>query len=187
MLDTSTLTLQKAKIDHAVEALFTTAKGRKLTDEEQHELDGHEKSLAAIDKRIGEGKHDEDFAATFAKLTGTTDGDGRPLLIGRVGGGKSFGQRYVESEAFAWHGKTKATRFRQWDLESVEIERKALTEDPASGGAVVVPDYQRTIVPATLRSSSPICSRRARRRRMSCPSWWRRALPMRRRRSPRVA
>jgi hypothetical protein len=62
---------------------------------------------------------------------------------------KSFGQQFVESEAFGWLSKNP-NRPERWEPPGVEIPRAALarwalTEDPASGGALAVPDYQPTI------------------------------------------
>ena len=63
--------------------------------------------------------------------------------------GKSLGQQFVESAAFRYLTETKNHREPRWQSPSVEL-KTLLTEAPASGGALVAPDYLSRIEPFPL-------------------------------------
>lgn len=149
-----------------MKALMETAatEDRGFSDDEKKTYADLEKGLADVNKQIANFKRDDGIYAALDDLTGGGDKgvrksrDGR-ILVSRVDRVKTFGQLYIDSEAFKWHNdpKEKEKRGAKWDSPSVDLPREALarfaalTEDPASGGAVVVPDYQRTIVPGAIQ------------------------------------
>jgi HK97 family phage major capsid protein len=158
MIDMQTLTAKRDKLAFDAKQRLARAEqeNRPLTDDEQTQHDAEIKSLEDLGKKIAaeksrEDKHQEndEFHAALQALAGD-QGPSR-LVVSRVGGLKSFGQTFVESKAYKWLQETKATRSGQWTSEAVEIDRKALTEDPASGGGLVVPDYQRVIHPGPIQ------------------------------------
>jgi len=157
-MDMQVLQHREDKFLFDMKALMATAEQerRGFTDDERKQYADWERGLADVSKRIERLKGDESMLAAIDNLAGgpppsRTRRDGR-FVISRAAVLKSAGQYFVESEAFAWLAKTKATRSGTWTSDSVEVPRAALrlatlTEDPASGGAVVVPDYQGTIQP----------------------------------------
>jgi HK97 family phage major capsid protein len=153
------LQLEEDRLCLDLKALIDTARSedRGLTEDEKKTYAELEKKHASVNARRATSKRDDGMRAAIQELVGGGNGNGNSgLVVSRFGGMKSFGARFTESEAFAWLKKTKPTRSGQWTSPSTEIDRIALfatvTEDPASGGALVVPDYRPGIVPgATLR------------------------------------
>src|SRR3954452_5602519 len=113
MIDTSRpFTIQKAEIDHAVEALLTEAKGRKLTEDEQQALDAYALKLGGIEKRLQYDTSQKAFMEALNEAVG-----GRPngdpnnrIVLARGHEMKSAGQEFVESLAGKWLVEQKGER-----------------------------------------------------------------------------
>lgn len=161
-MDLHVLQQQEDKFLFDMKGLMESAEKdhRGFTDDEKKQYADFERGLSDVGKRIDKEKGDKGFFSELdAIMSGgrQTSKDGR-IIISRADTIKTFGQRYIESEAFGWLAKEKANRPQTWTSPSVEIPREALarfaalTEDPASGGALVVPDYQRTIIPGAIQS-----------------------------------
>jgi HK97 family phage major capsid protein len=148
-MDLQTLQTRQSKIVHDAEALLALAdrETRALTADEEKTYDGHVKSLEDVGKQIAKFKGDTDFMSQLDALTGEAARDGGRVIINRVGGRKSVGQLIIESEIGKWLTETKATRSGRWQSPAVEI-KATLTEDPASGGDLVVPHFLPGIIPS---------------------------------------
>jgi HK97 family phage major capsid protein len=149
-MNLDTLEVQHRKLTVNMSALLKKAdeESRGLTDVEEKSFADWQKEQSGLETQIKKLRSDGEFSQKLTALIGDQGEvkDAR-FVISRASTIKTFGQLYVESEAFKWHAQTKATRSGQWTSPSVELERKAaLTEDPASGGALVPPDRQAGIV-----------------------------------------
>jgi hypothetical protein len=166
-----------------IEAAKTADAGWTKDDETAHAADL--KAMEALEAQITKTKSDQDLLDDLDALTGHPSfGPAVRRATGQMAG-KSLGQQFVESQAgAALNAMAKAGWPRAWSSGSVEL-KATLTEDPASGGGLVVP--HRTSSPAHWRRRrSASCSLPARRRRESSHSCARRCSPTRRRRSPRA-
>jgi HK97 family phage major capsid protein len=91
---------------------------------------------------------DAEFAAPFEALERMAGG-GRSAAPRPGGPRLSLGEQFVKSEAFDWLQKTQHKRPDRWASPAVELTLHAatLTEDPASGGALIVPETRAGILP----------------------------------------
>jgi HK97 family phage major capsid protein len=128
---------------------------RDLTPDEQA---AHDREIAEITRLTSERARlaaDDDMMAVIEGLGRSDDvfaelqHGGTSRLTGRR---RSLGHQFVQNDAMAewlkrkpWHG-TGA-----WRSPAVELQAAVLTSDPASGGALVVPQYQPGILPTPLR------------------------------------
>jgi HK97 family phage major capsid protein len=135
------------------------AENRELTAEERAEVDG--KLTRARELR---GQIQSLEAANAARreidemLTSGQVGTG--AIVRRSDGAdrlglatlrKSLGQQFVESAAFEFMRAGKHRGGSQWSTEAVELEAATLTEDGASGGALVLPTQVGGIQPILFR------------------------------------
>jgi HK97 family phage major capsid protein len=120
---------------------------RGLSDDEKGEYARLEKSLTDTGGLIEKLRKDDELKQATQPFAGNGDMArfSTALRSALLPGRKTPGRVYVESEQF----KATATlrkRGAPWTGDGVEIARWALTEDPASGGGTVAPDFQ-PIVP----------------------------------------
>jgi len=132
------------------------AQRREMTAEEKQQIDAALKEAEAIQKRIDASKGERELIARLDKLTGGNR-DLRPGSTGapRKGTG-SIGAQFVGSEEYKTLIRGGMRRGASWSSGAIEcfdpypgyqMRATTLTEDPASGGKLLVPDYQPGILP----------------------------------------
>jgi HK97 family phage major capsid protein len=138
-----------------VNADGTKTTGRLMTDEEKQKIGAALAEAEAIQKRIDAAKGDADLIARLDKLTGT-GGPARPFSLGAAPfERRSIGQQFTQSPDFRDFIKSGAHRgSNAWTSPAIECYEPApsmygtlLSEDPASGGKLVVPQYLPGIQP----------------------------------------
>jgi HK97 family phage major capsid protein len=150
-------TQMRACEDHVVTPATATApevKGRLRTDEEKAAVQAILDEAKGLKARIDAAKNDSSMLAELDRLTAgmaAAPPTRQPRVPGR-GVIVSMGQAFIDSETYEWIKKTNGTRnSRGWtspssELPGLEMYAATLTSDPASGGALVVPDYRPGIV-----------------------------------------
>jgi HK97 family phage major capsid protein len=129
--------MQKAEIDHAVDVIFTEAKGRVLTDEEKQQLDGHAKKYAAIEKR----ESDERTRSAINEALGLASDTDSRIILARGREVKSAGQEFIESKAGQWFKENKGSVVANW-MQMPNVELKAtLLESGITGGPLTVSEF----------------------------------------------
>lgn len=120
--------------------------GRGLTAEENRELKALETAVDGMAQRLAGMDSDESMNAEIARLTGgmtsSEAGDGRGGGVpGRVASAKgSFGEQFLASDTFKWlKANRQSLPSGAWSSPSSELFAATLTEDPASGGQLVIP------------------------------------------------
>lgn len=139
----------KAKADKVMRA--AEAENRLLSDEERTQVQQHlDEAKAAHDKIVrAEGdaslraKFDEfNQAAAQRKATGQ-----ETVTRERSRGAKSLGQQFVDSPTYAAIQRGEFRGRQGWSAGAIELEATLLTEDPASGGDLILPAYQPGVLP----------------------------------------
>lgn len=129
-------------------------KGRLMTADERGAIQKIIDDANGIRGRLAEAKGDEALAQQIEKLTaGMTPKDAqetRRVVI------KSLGQQWTESDAGKFFFEKRHQGTRNWaspvaELQPPERYATTITEDPAVGGALIVPDYRPGIIPLTFR------------------------------------
>jgi HK97 family phage major capsid protein len=153
IMDLQTLTAKQDKLLLDAKALYAKAEKAggfgdddgKRYDELLKEAEGTGKSIAALKARQSDQELQHEFG-TFEKHP-----DFAPAVQRAVGlsARKSLGQEFAESAAGKWLAETKGVRPSAWRSPVVEL-KATLTEDPASGGALVVPQFRPGVVPTPL-------------------------------------
>jgi HK97 family phage major capsid protein len=139
--------LQKAKL------ILDTAEReqRALTEAEEKVHASLLAELEAIGQRLERHDDDASMSAAIDRVTGgraTTGGNGHGAGGVPRASGLSWGEQVVRHEAFAQFLKAGGHRTTgTWTSPSVELQGATITEDPASGGGLVLPDVQPGIVP----------------------------------------
>lgn len=117
---------------------------RALTDEEKQELTALEKELDGLAARIAQTESD---AAMMTELDRIRGGPGRPRPSASTHG-KSWGEIFVAATAdFFKQGGHRTPGAWSSPAAIVPLLATTITEDPASGGALVLPDVPPGIVP----------------------------------------
>lgn len=113
---------------------------RELTAEERTKIDGYLATAREQRDKIAAASSASDVRAELAAMI-----EARATLVNHGGnpgaltrGFKSLGQQYVESEAMAYI-KAGHAKGSSWSTPPVELQAATLTEDPASGGKLLVP------------------------------------------------
>lgn len=138
----------------AIAALLTQqstladSENRERTEDERKDVEKLLAEARTLRSRVDRGRADANLTEEIEKLTAgaqpqTTAAPARAT--------KTIGRQFIESEAFAWLKKTRGSRMGAWSTPSVELIAATLTSDPASGGALVVPDYRPGIVAIAFR------------------------------------
>lgn len=154
MFDQHTAELKRDRLALQCRAMFAKAEhdgNRDLTADETKQHDEYVKEIEALGKSLSKIKSDQGFAEQLEALTGTpaTDRTSR-IVIARGREVKSIGQQFAEHEAYdAWRRDARHRSHEHWISPVIEV-KAVLTEDPASGGGLVVPDYQVGIIPRPL-------------------------------------
>jgi len=134
--------------------------GRTMTDEERAEINSILADAEAVQKKIDGMRSDDALLARVNEITGgqasrTPAGDdGIPRRDRR-----SIGQQFVQSAEYkAWLASGAHRRSGNWSSPSIEcadatitLYGTTLTEDPASGGALIPPQILPGIIPLPQR------------------------------------
>jgi HK97 family phage major capsid protein len=140
----------EAKKQEGLTLLAKTAKlaeddDREMTDEEKAAIQAITSEGAALKDKIARLKGTEAINEQLNQLTASALTRPAPRVL------KSLGEQFVTSEAYDFFRKGGHRSQSAWRSPSAELFLAAtLTEDPASGGALVLPDQQPGIV-ATLQ------------------------------------
>ena len=134
--------------------------GRLLTDDETAECQRMLNVVADLDTQIARAQSTGDMLSTLERLTGepTRPAAGPTPRLSRASLGMLFAMN-ADYRAFIQAGAHRRTG--AWTSPAVEAARwpspyqpfqaTTITEDPASGGALVIPDYQVGLVPLPTR------------------------------------
>ncbi|MCL4848738.1 MAG: phage major capsid protein [Acidobacteria bacterium] len=130
------------------------ADDRELTAEERETAQERLDAAKAIHDQIaaaeGDAKLVEQLKA-FNEAAGTrttSPADASPAHGKRP---KSLGHQFVESAAYDFIRQGKHHGRTGWSTGAVELQAATLTSDPASGGDLILPDYQAGILPLLFR------------------------------------
>jgi len=128
-----------------------TVSGRLMTDAEKAAIQAIIDDANGIKAQLEKAKGTEALQAAINNLTaGMSDSD---AAVVRRDVRKSLGQQWVESDAGQYFIKKRHQGTRNWASPVAEIfdpqkiYGTTLTENPASGGKLIVPDYQAGILP----------------------------------------
>jgi len=154
-----------AKRDEGLALLKATTtlaetENRLMTDDERRKIQAITDDGLAIKARIARVKGDEQMMADLDRLI-TLASPPPPTLPGSNGHGKralSWGEQWIASEAGTFHKNAGHRTAAQWRSPSLELNwptgyggapdiRAVLSTDPASGGALIIPQYMPGILP----------------------------------------
>lgn len=135
---------------------------RELSEDENQAVAGDEKVLADLERNEG-------LSAAMDALSGGKDfnrlsGNGNRMVLTSMVTRQSLGAQFISHpEIAAWLKNPNLRGTGSWRSPSIELMAATLTEDPASGGSLVVPQYlpgvlptpQRPIVMSELFASGP--------------------------------
>jgi HK97 family phage major capsid protein len=107
--------------------------GRELTEAERQAVDDHLAEARALKAKIGRVEQNDAVQAEIATLLAA----GRLAPAAAVGR-KTLGRQWVESPAFEFFRQGRHRGLGAWASDPVELVAATITEDPASGGALVM-------------------------------------------------
>jgi HK97 family phage major capsid protein len=120
------------------------------TPSDVSKLNGHVLEVNDLKRQLDRARSDAEMTSQIARLTG---GDATTSYGGRRGG-LSLGAQFIDSDTYKW---LKEHRHRLpagvWTSPSAELGlatslmAATLSEDAASGGALIVPDYRPVVWP----------------------------------------
>jgi HK97 family phage major capsid protein len=123
-------------------------KGRLMTADERRAIQAIIDEANGIKAQLAELKTDEALRQQIEKLTtGMTKDDARETKRAAY---KSLGKQWVDSDAGKYFFEKRHLGTRNWNspvAELDEMRQTTLTEDPASGGKLLIPQYLPGIVP----------------------------------------
>jgi HK97 family phage major capsid protein len=125
--------------------------GRVMTDAEKAAIQAIIDDANGIRAQLEKAKGTDALQAAITKLTAGMTPDNAELVRRDVR--KSLGQQWVESESGQYFIKKRHQGTRNWASPVAELYdpekmyATTLTENPASGGKLLVPDYQAGILP----------------------------------------
>ena len=122
---------------------------RAITADEKAAIDTITADARKIQAQILRAEGQQSLSAQIEALTGGRGpagpaGGDPALAFARVR--KTLGQQFVESDAMEFFRKGGHRTSAAWRSPSVELFGTTLTEDAASGGKLVIPDYQAGIL-----------------------------------------
>jgi HK97 family phage major capsid protein len=122
--------------------------GREMTSDERNQVQGYLDKAKGIKRQMDRLDGDSEMLAAIEGLAG-----GRELLAGGGGVRGSLGSQFIRSDVFRWLQENKGKLPQQWSSPAGELSIGAstLTEDAASGGDLVLPDYRPGITPIPQR------------------------------------
>lgn len=141
----------EAKKQEGLALLSTTAQlaeqeDRLMTDEEKAAIQAITDQGLKLKAQIGSLKGVELVNDQLNALTAQATKPAQPRVV------KSLGEQFVTSEAYDFFKRGGHRSQSAWRSPSAELFLAAtLTSDPASGGALIIPDYQPGILPILFR------------------------------------
>ena len=144
------------------------AESRELGPAERSAIERAKAEAVDLKARLDQARSDQVAIAAIEDLTRGRQVN-RPTHRAPAGGwaammsGGDLGAQFINSETFEWLQKTKHTRPQAWHSPSSELHATTLTSDSASGGDLIIADYQpgilalptRRLVMADLFASAP--------------------------------
>jgi len=129
---------------------------RPMTDDERTAIKALGDEALAIKAKVERARTDDGMLAEIDRLT---MGQARSTAIASPTAGDmrrlSMGQQFVQSSAYDFFRKGMHRTSSLWRSDSVELQRNfnatTLTEDPASGGGLVMPQYLPGILPTLFK------------------------------------
>lgn len=153
---TALVTTTRDELDKAIKAAsaFMTAaekESRELTEAERAEVDTHLAAARDARAKLERAASHEKIAAEILDLTRSGKAaadvyDGRALLEATRRNVTTLGAQFVASAAFEFC-KGGGMRGASWTSPAIELIAATLTEDPASGGALILPDLRPGVIP----------------------------------------
>jgi HK97 family phage major capsid protein len=116
---------------------------RLLTDAERADIERINAECRDLEAQLDRVTGDRDLIHQLERVTGTSRG----LSVGVMRRGLSIGAQFVQSEAYNFVRKHLHRQQAQWSTPSFEFLAETITSDPASGGKLLVPQYQPGILP----------------------------------------
>jgi HK97 family phage major capsid protein len=142
-------TVHKCDETVATNADGSTTTGRLMTKEERAAIDALLAEGDGLHKRIEAAKSDAELLDRLGKLTGGESVTRVPALAPRSDG-RTLGAQFTQSEQFKQLIKSGLHRAgRSWAsgvVECYDFRATTLTEDVASGGKLIIPQYTPGIV-----------------------------------------
>lgn len=117
---------------------------REFTDDERKAIKAITDDGLAIKARISRARGDDQMLAEIERLTSGAKPATPSSAAARR---RTMGEQFVASEAMDFFRKGLHRSASAWRSPSVELFAETLTEDPASGGALVIPQYLPGILP----------------------------------------
>lgn len=140
--------LEKAIAAASVHMANAEKENRELTANEREEVDKHLAAAREARAKLARASDHSKLAAEIDDLiaggkAAASVAEGRVRLAGRPA---SLGAQFVASAAFDFIRNGGIRGASAWATPSVELVAATLTEDPASGGALVLPDVRPGIL-----------------------------------------
>ena len=135
----------------AAQAVMTRAEaeGREFTEDERRSIDERLAEARALRDRMGRAEANDAAQAEIAALLAAS----RPPTAAAAppaAGNQTLGTQWVESPAFEFFRQGRHRGLAAWASEAIELHAATLTEDPASGGKLVLPQQRPGIMPLPL-------------------------------------
>ena len=152
----------RAAAEHVVTPATATepaVTGRVLTDKEHEAIKALQADARTIEDQLSRAGRDATIMAEITRLTG---GPSRPSALPAISGGRriSIGQQFVHDPGYrAFIAAAGHRRHGAWTSPAVEathwydLHAATLTEAPASGGALIQPDWRPGLVGLPMRRS----------------------------------
>jgi HK97 family phage major capsid protein len=121
---------------------------REWTDDERAAIKKYQDEGLALKARLAKLQGDDDMIAEIERLTATAR---PPADRGKLLKFKSMGEQFISSQQYDFFRKGQHRTGSAWRSESIELFAATLTEDPASGGALVLPQQLPGIMPIPQR------------------------------------
>lgn len=145
LLEATMRTCQDAIVTPAT-ATAPAVTGRAMTDDEKGAIQAILDEGKAIKARLDRAAGDASMSAAIEQLTGSMT---RPASPGaaRTGETRSLGEQFVTNAQYREFIKQNGhRRTGSWTSPTVELHAATLTQDEASGGALIVPDHRPGII-----------------------------------------
>lgn len=149
-------------VTRAATATEPAITGRMMTTEERASIDALLADGEALQQRLQQVQSDRALITRLDQLTGGagTTAPTRPVSDGSLmpRGAASIGTQFVQSQEYQTLIRSGLRRGASWSSGAVEcyepfqgMRATTLTEDPASGGKLIVPQYLPGIVPLNFK------------------------------------
>lgn len=125
------------------------AENREMTAEERTAINAISDDAKEIKAKLSRARGDTETAAEFERMLNAsttkppTTGGAKPRL--------TMGQQFIQSAEYDFFRKGGHRAQSAWRSPSVELFAATLTEDPASGGSLIQPQYLPGVLPLPTR------------------------------------